>query len=99
MKITSFPSQLESISEESAISDKTHVSNNFLPVLRSGVWSDIGGRPDMEDTHVCIPDLARSFGYAAHAEEAMSFYGVNSLNSPLLLLFRHVKYFVILIQN
>ncbi|XP_057767901.1 probable protein phosphatase 2C 27 [Salvia miltiorrhiza] len=71
----SFP--LESISEESAISDKTQiVLNNFLPALRSGEWSDIGGRPDMEDTHVCIPDLAMNFGCAARGDEAMSFYGV-----------------------
>lgn len=32
----------------------------------------------MEDTHVCIPDLAMNFGYAAGGEEAMSFYGVSS---------------------
>lgn len=74
-----FFSQLETISEESAISDKTQMLNNFLPTLRSGEWSDIGGRSHMEDTHVCIPDLAMNFGYAARGEEAMSFYGVSCL--------------------
>ncbi|KAL1547992.1 protein-serine/threonine phosphatase [Salvia divinorum] len=69
-------SPLESISEESVISDKTQMLNNFMPALRSGEWSDIGGRPYMEDTHVCIPDLAMNFGYASRGEEAMSFYGV-----------------------
>ncbi|KAH6817370.1 DNA-binding protein phosphatase 1 [Perilla frutescens var. frutescens] len=70
----SFP--LESISEESDIAERTQMLNNFLPTLRSGEWSDIGGRPDMEDTHICIPDLAMNFGYAARGEEAISFYGV-----------------------
>lgn len=62
--------------------------NNFLPILRSGEWSDIGGRPDMEDTHICIPDLTTNFGYAARGEEAISFYGVSSnINSLLSLIF------------
>lgn len=53
--------------------------NNFLPALRSGEWSDIGGRHDMEDTHICITDLAKSFGDGILREEAVSFYGVSSL--------------------
>ncbi|EPS74109.1 hypothetical protein M569_00643, partial [Genlisea aurea] len=46
-------------------------SNNFVPVLRSGVWSDIGDRSDMEDTHICIPDLCEG-----SEEAAVSLYGV-----------------------
>lgn len=53
--------------------------DNFQPDIRSGEWSDIGGRPYMEDTHICIPDLAMNFGYDARGEEAISFYGVSSL--------------------
>ncbi|KAI3443942.1 hypothetical protein Pfo_000607 [Paulownia fortunei] len=71
----SFP--LESISEDSTVADRTQMLlNNFLPILRSGDWSDIGGRLDMEDTHICIPDLAMNFGYTVRGEEAISFYGV-----------------------
>ncbi|KAK4414958.1 putative protein phosphatase 2C 27 [Sesamum alatum] len=71
----SFP--LESISEDSTIADRRQILlNNFLPALRSGEWSDIGGRSDMEDTHICIPDLARNFGCAGSGEEVISFYGV-----------------------
>lgn len=77
-----FLCQLESISEDTAIADKKQISlNNFLPCLRSGEWSDIGSRSDMEDTHVCIEDLAKNFGYNLLGEEAISFYGVSSLTS------------------
>ncbi|KAL8488469.1 hypothetical protein ACS0TY_024660 [Phlomoides rotata] len=69
-------SPLETISEDSTITDRTQMPNDFLPTLRSGEWSDIGGRPNMEDTHICIPNLALNFGYAARSEEAISFYGV-----------------------
>ncbi|PPR92940.1 hypothetical protein GOBAR_AA27733 [Gossypium barbadense] len=45
--------RLESISEETVATDKKHdLLTNFIPTLRSGEWSDIGGRPYMEDTHV-----------------------------------------------
>lgn len=54
---------------------------NFVPVLRSGDWSHIGTRPYMEDTHVCISDLAEKFGFNLLNQEAVSFYGVSSLTS------------------
>ncbi|KAL5772737.1 hypothetical protein ACOSQ2_012661 [Xanthoceras sorbifolium] len=69
----SFP--LESICEDTVTTErKQNLLTNFFPALRSGEWSDIGGRPHMEDTHVCIGDLAKKFGYNLH--EAVSFYGV-----------------------
>ena len=52
----------------------------FVPILRSGEWSDIGSRTSMEDTHVCISDLAKKFGLNLLDKEAISFYGVSSLN-------------------
>ncbi|XP_052200595.1 probable protein phosphatase 2C 27 [Diospyros lotus] len=67
---------LESICEDGAVVERRHIPlNNFIPALRSGEWSDIGGRSDMEDTHVCITDLAKNYGYTS-GEEAISFYGV-----------------------
>ncbi|KAK9947435.1 hypothetical protein M0R45_003061 [Rubus argutus] len=68
--------QLESISEDSVVVDRKQNMLNFVPALRSGEWSDIGGRPYMEDTHVCIGDLAKKYGYNVLNEEAISFYGV-----------------------
>jgi len=50
--------------------------HNFVPAIRSGDWSDIGGRPYMEDAHVCIPNLAKNFGNNTAGDEIISFYGV-----------------------
>ncbi|CAN6699859.1 unnamed protein product [Malus baccata var. baccata] len=68
--------QLESIGEDTVIADKKQSLLNFVPALRSGEWSDIGGRTHMEDTHICIGDLAKQFGYNLLGGEAISFYGV-----------------------
>ncbi|MFQ6642417.1 hypothetical protein Gotur_018547 [Gossypium turneri] len=69
--------ELESISEDSVTTERqTDLLTNFIPTLRSGEWSDIGGRPYMEDTHICIADLAKNFGCDLVSEEAISFYGV-----------------------
>ncbi|XP_052488183.1 probable protein phosphatase 2C 27 isoform X1 [Gossypium raimondii] len=68
--------RLESISEDSVTTERqTDLLTNFIPTLRSGEWSDIGGRPYMEDTHICIADLAKNFGCDLVSEEAISFYG------------------------
>ncbi|XP_057429021.1 probable protein phosphatase 2C 27 [Lotus japonicus] len=71
---SSFP--LESICEDTVIADKKQNMVNFIPALRSGVWSDIGDRPYMEDTHICIKDLAKQFNFDKQSKEAVSFYGV-----------------------
>lgn len=62
------------------IADKKQNQMNLAPALRSGEWSDIGERPYMEDTHICIGDLAKKFSYNALSGEAVSFYGVNYLH-------------------
>ncbi|XP_021741866.1 probable protein phosphatase 2C 27 [Chenopodium quinoa] len=69
---------LESISEERTVvlDESPNLSMEFLPTLRSGEWSDIGGRDYMEDTHVCIADLAKNLGSEMVDEESVSFYGV-----------------------
>ncbi|KAG2398834.1 protein phosphatase 2C 27 [Vigna angularis] len=71
---SSFP--LESIYEDEVIAEKKENQMNLTPALRSGEWSDIGERPYMEDTHICIGDLAKKFNYNALPGEAVSFYGV-----------------------
>ncbi|KAK7411652.1 hypothetical protein VNO78_03087 [Psophocarpus tetragonolobus] len=71
---SSFP--LESIREDAVIADKKQNLMSFVPALRSGEWSDIGERPYMEDTHICIGDLAKKFNYDVLAEDVVSFYGV-----------------------
>ncbi|KAG4930077.1 hypothetical protein AAZX31_17G102800 [Glycine max] len=69
-------SPLESICEDAEIVDKKQNLMNFVPTLRSGEWSDIGDRTSMEDTHICIGDLAEKFGNNELYKEAISFYGV-----------------------
>ncbi|PHT31592.1 putative protein phosphatase 2C 54 [Capsicum baccatum] len=70
-------SKMESISEDTTIADRKQIPfNKFLPTLRSGVWSDIGGCRDMEDTQICIADMAKNFGHSIRGEESISFYGV-----------------------
>lgn len=69
----SFP--LESISEDTTEMN-IGLSDDFLPELRTGEWSDIGSRSHMEDMHICIKDLAKNFGHHIIGEEAISFYGV-----------------------
>ncbi|XP_050214186.1 probable protein phosphatase 2C 27 [Mercurialis annua] len=70
-------SPLESISEDRVdVERKQNQLANFVPVLRSGEWSDIGCRPYMEDTHICISDLAKNFGYGVLSGESIAFYGV-----------------------
>ncbi|KAH1201826.1 putative protein phosphatase 2C 27 [Glycine soja] len=70
-------SPLESICEDAEIVDKKQNLMNFVPTLRSGEWSDIGDRTSMEDTHICIGDLAEKFGNNELYKEAISFYGVS----------------------
>lgn len=71
----SFP--LESICEETAVVErKQSPITNFVPMLRSGECSDIGGRTYMEDTHICISDMAKKFGYHLPSDSPISFYGV-----------------------
>ncbi|KAK7347154.1 hypothetical protein VNO80_21681 [Phaseolus coccineus] len=70
----SFP--LESICEDTETVDKKQNLMNFVPTLRSGEWCDIGERTSMEDTHICIGDLAKKFGNNILSEEVISFYGV-----------------------
>ncbi|KAM3208099.1 hypothetical protein ACQJBY_063040 [Aegilops geniculata] len=68
---------MESVCENTTTADfKQSNFANFLPNVRSGGWSDIGSRQYMEDTHVCIADLAKNFGYPTVDKEVVSFYGV-----------------------
>jgi hypothetical protein len=80
---------MESVCENTTTADfKQSNFANFIPNVRSGGWSDIGSRQYMEDTHVCIADLAKSFGYPTMDKEVVSFYGVGTC-SPFIS-FAHI---------
>lgn len=76
--------QLESICEDAVAVDRKQNQLDFIPALRSGVWSHIGGRDHMEDTHICIGDLAKKFGSSLPSDEVISFYGVSYLTYLIL---------------
>ncbi|KAG6538892.1 probable protein phosphatase 2C 57 [Zingiber officinale] len=48
---------------------------NFLPIVRSGAWVDIGFRKTMEDTYVCWDNLMQDCGTKTFGEPS-AFYGV-----------------------
>ncbi|KAI3454043.1 hypothetical protein Pfo_010706 [Paulownia fortunei] len=48
----------------------------FIPLLRSGAWSDIGFRSSMEDVYVCADNLMRDYGLNNSNERPTAFYGV-----------------------
>ncbi|XP_010941495.1 probable protein phosphatase 2C 47 [Elaeis guineensis] len=48
----------------------------FVPTLRSGSYTDIGTRKDMEDEHICINDLPAHLGYLFRCPTPSAFYGV-----------------------
>lgn len=65
---------MDSIGENTVVTCEKQ--SNFIPVLRSGDWSDIGQKPYMEDAHICIPNLAEKFGDQVPGKEIVSLYGV-----------------------
>ncbi|OEL36790.1 putative protein phosphatase 2C 54 [Dichanthelium oligosanthes] len=79
-----FPlAQMERVCENTTSADFRQIRlSHFVPVIRSGDWSDIGGRQYMEDAHVCIPDLAKNFGFPSLDNEVVSFYGVSTAVLP-----------------
>eukprot|EP00249_Psilotum_nudum_P008170 c21088_g1_i1 orf=776-1477(+) len=48
----------------------------YKPIIRSGSWSDIGARFDMEDEHVLIDDLLGHLGSLAIGDATGAYYGV-----------------------
>lgn len=48
---------------------------DFLPIVRSGVWADIGIRPTMEDAYVCCDNFIQESGLK-NSGGPTAFYGV-----------------------
>ena len=58
---------------------------DFVPILRSGAWTDIGFRKTMEDVHVCVDNFMSEYGFNNLSEEPKAFYGVFHFSYYLLL--------------
>lgn len=48
----------------------------FIPIVRSGGWADIGIRQSMEDVYVCFDNFKRDYGVKNVGEGPNAFYGV-----------------------
>ncbi|CAN6979191.1 hypothetical protein IGI04_038130 [Brassica rapa subsp. trilocularis] len=48
----------------------------FVPVMRSGAWSDIGSRSSMEDAYLCLDNLMDSYGLKDSEDGPTAFYAV-----------------------
>jgi len=48
----------------------------FIPIIRSGSFTDIGRRGCMEDEHICIDDLSKHLGTMFEGPKPNAFYGV-----------------------
>ncbi|KAL8521930.1 hypothetical protein ACS0TY_012184 [Phlomoides rotata] len=48
----------------------------YMPLLRSGAWADIGSRSSMEDVYVCADSLMHEYGLNIASERPSAFYGV-----------------------
>ncbi|CAN6163576.1 unnamed protein product [Urochloa humidicola] len=48
----------------------------FIPVIRSGGWADIGSRHSMEDVIICSDNFMQDFGFESYEEGPSAFYGV-----------------------
>lgn len=49
---------------------------DFIPIVRSGAWADIGFRSSMEDAYVCVDDFMREYSLKNFGEGPNAFYGV-----------------------
>ncbi|GMH07006.1 hypothetical protein Nepgr_008846 [Nepenthes gracilis] len=54
----------------------TDCDTEFLPIVRSGAWTDIGFRSSMEDVYVCVDDFMHHYGLEHISEGPNAFYGV-----------------------
>ncbi|GAV68070.1 PP2C domain-containing protein, partial [Cephalotus follicularis] len=63
------------ISIEPEFSVENHVSD-FIPILRSGAWADIGSRTNMEDVYLCVDDIICDYSLRNFADGPSAFYGV-----------------------
>ncbi|XP_073050950.1 probable protein phosphatase 2C 22 [Primulina eburnea] len=73
------PSLVKTRSSDIAIEQTLNVEEaeiEFIPLLRSGAWTDIGSRSSMEDVYICADNMMNDFGKNDGDERPGAFYGV-----------------------
>ncbi|XP_042481694.1 probable protein phosphatase 2C 57 isoform X2 [Macadamia integrifolia] len=71
------PSLVKMTSDDSigsALSE--HCETEFIPIVRSGGWADIGFRQSMEDAYICVDNFTQLYGLKSFCEGPSAFYGV-----------------------
>ncbi|XP_057504759.1 probable protein phosphatase 2C 22 [Actinidia eriantha] len=63
------------IAVEPRLSSEDH-GTEFIPMLRSGAWSDIGFRLSMENLYVCVNDFTHDYSVKNFSEGPNAFFGV-----------------------
>ncbi|KAL1552473.1 protein-serine/threonine phosphatase [Salvia divinorum] len=48
----------------------------YVPLLRSGAWADVGSRSTMEDAYVCADNMMNDYGLNGSSDRPSAFYGV-----------------------
>ncbi|KAJ6745500.1 PROTEIN PHOSPHATASE 2C [Salix koriyanagi] len=49
---------------------------DFVPIVRSGAWTDIGFRSSMEDVYICADNFMSDYGLKNAIDGPNAFYGV-----------------------
>ncbi|KAF3447190.1 hypothetical protein FNV43_RR12370 [Rhamnella rubrinervis] len=63
------------VSAESGLCLEDHGSE-FIPIIRSGAWTDVGFRSSMEDVYVCVDNFMHDYGLKSFTDRPSAFYGV-----------------------
>ncbi|KAF9594155.1 hypothetical protein IFM89_028812 [Coptis chinensis] len=71
---------------------------HFLPIFRSGSWSEIGPKSYMEDEHICVDNLHKHLGAFADFPSPGAFYGVfdgHNGSDAALFTQKHILKFIV----
>ncbi|XP_020080445.1 probable protein phosphatase 2C 57 isoform X1 [Ananas comosus] len=63
------------VSSEPEMSSE-NCETEFVPIVRSGGWADIGFRQSMEDVYVCCDNFMQDYGLKNFCDGPYAFYGV-----------------------
>lgn len=59
-------------------------ATEYIPILRSGAWADIGSRSTMEDVFVCTDNFMSHYRSTGSNEGTHAFYGVTTFSALAL---------------
>ena len=66
--------------------------SEFIPIVRSGAWTDIGFRSRMEDVYVCVDDFMHHYGLQHTSDGPNAFYGVLILSNLYSFNYQHLSF-------